>query len=124
MGKGSILVETCVKGCARNIQMHDLFHVPDLHSNLLSVRKFISRGLKVHFNLLGCVVRASNGKVLGLASLKFNLYQLDINMMNGSQINYLVHSNASSYPLEILRKWLGHLNNNIVKMIQSMVGGT
>lgn len=25
--KGSILVETCVKGCVRNIIMHDVLHV-------------------------------------------------------------------------------------------------
>ena len=105
---------TCIPTCSRE----------QTHFEGLRGEQTHFEGLQLHFNLLGCVVRASNGKVLGLASLKFNLYQLDINMMNGSQINYLVHSNASSYPLEILRKWLGHLNNNIVKMIQSMVGGT
>jgi hypothetical protein len=73
VGKGSILVETCVKGRQRSIRMHDVLHVPDMHANLLSVSKLISRGLKVHFNSLGCVVRANNGEMLAVASLESNL---------------------------------------------------
>ena len=63
IGKGSILMETRVKGRARSIRMHDVLHVPHLHSNLLLVTKLISRGLKVHFNSLGCVMRANSGEM-------------------------------------------------------------
>src|SRR5450631_1639278 len=104
VGKGSILVETRVKGRARSIRMHDVLHVPDLHSNLLSVSKLISRGLKVHFNSLGCVVRASNGEMLAVASLESNLYQLDTNVLNGAETSSLAHSEANlanSHPLEL-----------------------
>lgn len=59
--KGSILVELGVKGRARSIRIHEVLHVPDLHSNLFFVSKFILRGLKVYFNLLQCVVRRKNG---------------------------------------------------------------
>ena len=88
VGKGSILVETRVKGRARSIRMHDVLHVPDLHSNLLSVSKLISKGLKVHFNSLGCVMRASNGEMLAVASLESNLYQLDTKVMNVGRIEF------------------------------------
>lgn len=71
---------------AQSIWMHDVLHVLDLHFNLLSMSKFISRGLKVHFKSLGCMVRAINGEMLAVASLKYNLYQLDTNMMNGDEI--------------------------------------
>jgi hypothetical protein len=73
VGKRSILVKKCVKVRPRSIRMHDVLHMYVLHSNLLSVSKFISRGLKVHFNSLGCVVKASNGKMLAAASLESNL---------------------------------------------------
>ena len=56
VSKGFILVETCVKGSLQSIRMHDLFYMPNLHLNLLSVSKLISKGLKVHFNLLECMV--------------------------------------------------------------------
>jgi hypothetical protein len=46
-----------------------MLHVPDLHSYLLSMSKLISRDLKLHFNSLGCVVRASNEEI----------HQIDVN---------------------------------------------
>jgi hypothetical protein len=118
VGKGSILVETRVKGCSRNIRMHDVLHVPDLHSNLVSVSKLISRSLKVQFNSLGCVVRASNGEMLAVASLESNLYQLDTNVVNGAETSSLAHCDGNSHLLEL---W--HLNANSVKMLQTMVSG-
>lgn len=54
-----------------------------LHANLLFISKLISRGLKVYYNLLGCAVKVSNGKMLAVASTKSNLYQLDMNVRNG-----------------------------------------
>ena len=64
MGKGSIFVETQVKGQMRRITIHDVFYVPKLHANLLSMSKLASKGLKVHFNVMGCVVRAQSGEIL------------------------------------------------------------
>ena len=88
VGKSSILVETRVKGLVRSIRMHDVLHVPKMHSNLLLMSELISRGLKVHFNSLGCVVSASNKEMLAFASLGSNLYQLDTNMMNGAKTSF------------------------------------
>ena len=68
--------------------MHDVLHVPDLHSNLLSVSKLISRCLKVHFNSLGCVMWANNGEMLAVASLESNLNQLDTNMVNRAEMSF------------------------------------
>ena len=123
IGKGSILVETRVKGRVRSIRMHDVLHVPKMHSNLLLVSKLISRGLKVHFNSLGCVVRTSNGEMLAVASLESNLYQLDTNVMNGAETSSLARSDENSHSLELWHKRLGHLNANSVKMLQNMVSG-
>ena len=103
--------------------MHEVLYVPDLHSNLLSMSKLISRGLNVHFNSLGCVVRASNGEMLAVASLESNLYQLDTNVVNGAKMSYLAHSDGNLYSLELWHKRLGHLNANSVKTLQSMVSG-
>ena len=58
VGKGSILVETRVKGRVQSIRMHDMLYVPKMHSNLFLVSKLILRVLKVYFNLLGCMIKA------------------------------------------------------------------
>ena len=43
VGIGSTLMETCVKDCMQSIKIHDILYMPNLHANLISVRKFISR---------------------------------------------------------------------------------
>ena len=123
VGKGSILVETRVKGSARSIRKHDVLHMPDLHANLISVSKLTSRGLKVHLNSLGCMVRASNDKMLAVASLESNLYQLETKVMHGAKTSYLAHSEANSHHLEFWHKRFGHLNANSVKSLKTMVSG-
>lgn len=65
--------------------MHDVFYMPNLHSELFSVSKLILKGLNVHFNTLGCMVRVSSGEMLAIASFMSNLYQLDTNMMTKIQ---------------------------------------
>ena len=97
--------------------MHDVLRVPNLHSNLLSVSKLILRGLNVHFNLLECVVRASNGEILAVALLESNLYQLDTNVIKGAKSSSLACSNGNSHFLELSHKRLGYLNANSMKML-------
>ena len=103
--------------------MHDVRHMPDLNANLLSVSKLISKGLKMHFNSLGCVPRASNGEMLAVATLESNLYQLDTKVMHGVETTSLAHLEANSHPLELWYKKLGHLNANSMKLLQTMVSG-
>ena len=76
--------------------MHNVLHVPNLHSNLLSVTKLILRGSKVHFNSLVCVVRASNIDMLAMALLESNLNQFNTDMMNGAKTSSLVHYNVNT----------------------------
>ena len=98
VGKGSVLVKTRVDGRARSIQIYDVLHIPNLHSNLLSVSKLITRALKVQFNLLGCVVKMNNREMLAMALLESNLCLLDLNMMNETKMSSLAHFEANSYP--------------------------
>lgn len=115
--KGSILVETRVW----IIRIYGILHVSTLHANLLFISKLISRGLKVYYNLLGCAVKVSNGKMLAVASTKSNLYQLDMNVRNGVEMNSLTHSMENWDFLEFKHKRLGHLNAKNVNMLQAMM---
>ena len=38
IGKGSMLVETCVDNKVKRIRIHDVLYVPKLHTSLLSMR--------------------------------------------------------------------------------------
>ncbi|TFK77686.1 hypothetical protein K466DRAFT_508205, partial [Polyporus arcularius HHB13444] len=54
-----------------------VFHVPELHGNLLSVSRLASSGLSVRFVKDGCrIVDDKTDDIVGTASLKDGLYVL------------------------------------------------
>lgn len=86
--------------------MQNMLYVLRLHANLLSVSKLISKGLKVYFKSFECIMRASNGEILIVATLESSLYQLDTNVMNGAYLTYLGYSNAHAFS-KILAQEIG-----------------
>ena len=72
-----------------------MLHVLKLHANLLLVSKLASKGLKVHFNVMGCVVRAQSGEMLAMGSIEANLYQLEMKKVNGAEGSTLTHTIAN-----------------------------
>ena len=123
VGKGSILVETQVMGQKRRITIHDVLHVPKLHANLLSVSKLASEGLKVHFNVMGCVVRAQSGEMLAMDSMEANLYQVELKKVNGVEVSTLADTSTNGDAMVLWHKRLGHLNAKGVKALQNIVSG-
>jgi len=123
VGKGSIVVESNVEGHARRIVVQDVLHVPKLHANLLSVSKLVSRGLKVHFDTLGCAVRTREGEMLAANRMEGNLYQLDLKLVGGADVSCLAHTSANGPLMELWHRRLGHLNAKGIKVLQGMVSG-
>ena len=50
VGKGSIVVDTEVKGHVKTITIKDVLHVPKMKAKLLSVRHLVSKRLRVEFS--------------------------------------------------------------------------
>ena len=50
MAKGSIVVDTEVKGRVKTITIKDVLHVPKMKANLLLVRHVVSKRLRVEFS--------------------------------------------------------------------------
>ena len=123
IGKGSMLVETCVDNKMKRIRIHDVLHVPKLHTNLLSVSKLVAKGFNVHFNTMGCKVRTQRGEVVAIATIEANLYQLDLKVVGGEDASARALTSAHESAMELWHKTLGHLRENGVKVLQSMVVG-
>ena len=100
VGKGSILVETEGKEQIKRIAVHNVLHVPKLHANLLLVSKLASKGLKVHFNMVDCVVRAQSGEMLAMASMEANLYHLQLKKVNRVELSTLTHTSTNGDAME------------------------
>jgi hypothetical protein len=56
IGKGNIKATMQVGGEFTHITITQVFHVPKMKNNLISVSKFISEGFKVKFDKDGCKV--------------------------------------------------------------------
>ena len=123
IGKGSMLVETCVDNKVKRIRIHDVLHVPKLHTNLFSVSKLVARGLNVHFNTMGYKVRIQTGEVVAMATMEANLYQLDLKFVGGEDVSAKAFTLAHESVMKLWHKRLGHLHVNGVKGLQSMVVG-
>ena len=123
IGKGSMLVETSVDNKVERICIHDVLHVPKLHTNLLSVNNLVARGLNVNFNTTGCKVRTQGGEVMAVTTMEANLYQLDLKVVGGGDASAKAFTSAHKNAMELWHRRLGHLHVNGVKGLQSMVVG-
>ena len=118
-----MLVETYVNNKVKRIRIHDVFHVPKLHTNLLWVSKLVARRLNVHFNTMGCKVRTQRGEVVAMATMEANLYQLDLKVVGREDASAKALTSTHESAMELWHKRLGHLHVNGVKGLQSMVVG-
>ena len=53
IGKGFMLIETYVDNKVKRIRIHEILHMAELYTILLSVSKSVARGLNVHINTMG-----------------------------------------------------------------------
>lgn len=121
---GEIHIEVHVKGLTKKIQIQEALHVPKLHANLLSVSKLALEGLKVHFNNVGCVVRAPSGVLIASAPRDGNLYHLHFTKVNGTFLACVGRESTHGGDLvELWHRRLGHLNVKSMKSLQHMVKG-
>ena len=123
LGVGQILVEVQVKGLTKKIRMEEVLHVPKLHANLISVSKLSLGGLKVHFNTVGCVVRAASGVLIASAPREGNLYYLHFTKVNGTSMACVAQGSAQEGVVELWHRRLGHLNVKSMKSLQHIVKG-
>ena len=70
IGMGSIVVGVEIRGKTTTIRIRDVLHVPKLQANLLSLSKFLSKGLNDCFHVNECVVGGANGDVVEIARRK------------------------------------------------------
>lgn len=98
----------------------EVFHVPELRTNLLSVSKMVEKGHSVVFENSGYTVFDSSdfsvkGQVVVTASLKNNLYQLDLEEPANEKVFLTNHYNSQ----DLWRRRLGHLNHVSMHLLKN-----
>lgn len=99
-------------GKAVTVSIKQIFHVPTLTSNLLSVSKITDEGCSVNFDKLGCTI-SKNGAVVLSGGRVGNLYHLK----PVSQKALLTLSNHNENCIHTWHRRLGHRDERAVKKI-------
>ncbi|GBP71695.1 hypothetical protein EVAR_8301_1 [Eumeta japonica] len=75
---GDVKIITTVNGSKININIEDVFCVPELTTNLISVSKLIEKGNRVYFYKDGCLIHNRDGDLVATAALLNGVYRLNI----------------------------------------------
>jgi hypothetical protein len=78
IGKGNIKATMQVGGQLTHTTITQVFHVPKLKNNLISVSKLMSKGFKVEFDKDGYKGNNARGVVVAQARRDKNLYFLNV----------------------------------------------
>ena len=118
----SIIMEAIVKGDINWIHIVNVLHLPKLHANLISVSKFVSNGLKVHFNLNKWIIKYYDRKAIAVELREGNFYEILVIKVHQTNAANLVQSPMGDGALKFWYCRLGHLNVED-HMLQNMVSG-
>ena len=100
-----------------NLSVSDIFYVPKLHLNLLSVGQLTELGLNLFFSSRGCLVQDSRmGQIVGTARKVGRLFELTSLHFPSSSVSAPVI--AASASIELWHSRLGHVS---LPRIQTLV---
>lgn len=111
---GDVKIVTSVKGSEFEINIEDVYCVPNLTTNLISVSRLIQNGNKVHFTDDSCHIYNKKRELVATASLINGVYKLNLK-------ECLVAAVTTS-DLTWHRR-LGHLNSDSLRKTKNAVEG-
>uniref|UniRef100_A0A1Y1L7Z0 CCHC-type domain-containing protein n=1 Tax=Photinus pyralis TaxID=7054 RepID=A0A1Y1L7Z0_PHOPY len=114
---GSVHLTANVAGSQSDVNVSNVYFVPDLRVNLLSVSQIVSKGNSVLFNASGAKIYNSDNKVIASATHVNNLFKLDI--LTKCETVMTVRSNKQT----LWHKRMAHLNVDSLKRLSKLVRG-
>ena len=94
MNKGSIIVDTEVKGRVKTITIKDVLHVPKLKANLLSLQHLVLKHLGVEFSDERYVVLSPSREEVAIIHEVNGFYQMKFSKVHGAESAALVQSSS------------------------------
>ena len=76
-GSGDVSIKLSNDGVGCNIRLKNVLYVPQLATNLISLPKTTSSGLKVHLDGNSCTILTQDGRICAKGIKKNNLYTLE-----------------------------------------------
>lgn len=117
---GSVKAISKVESEKIAIDIKQVYYVPDLRNNLLSVKSLTRSGIEVLFSYNVATLK-KNGQIVGVAKLKNDLYELQLEIVRPSANSCLKIDKMK----DTWHRRLGHLNQQYVYKLQQhkMVDG-
>lgn len=110
---GDIKISTIVNDCGFDVDIKDVFCVPELTTNLQSVTQLIHKGNNVVFTTNACGIYNQKGTLVAYALLTNGVYKLPL------QENI----SAAAAAGELWHRRLGHINGECLNKMQNAVDG-
>lgn len=118
---GDINIKLSVDGTEKECVIKNVFYVPNLCTNLLSVKKVTNEGYEVTFRGNTCFVKNEQGETLAKAQLIDGMYKLDT---RPESVTALVASeNSSSEKNDHSMEWhrkLGHVSYGNMRFLKNV----
>lgn len=118
--KGDINVKYQVGDEWFSVTIYDVFYVPDMKSNLLSVSRITDKGNHLKFNNNQGILYSSEGEIFGVAERHKNLYRL-LSRIQGTK--GILANNLEKQTVSVKEEWhkkTGHMSfPNLNKLIIS-----
>ncbi|CAH2108768.1 unnamed protein product [Euphydryas editha] len=111
---GDIKISTIVNDCSFDVDIKNVYCIPKLTTNLLSVSQLINKGNNVVFTTNACEIYNKKCTLVAYALLKNGVYKLQL------QENM---SAAAIISGELWHRRLGHINSECLNKMQNAVDG-
>ena len=123
VGVGEVPVTMVVEGEELKGHLTNVLYVPELATNLVSVKQIVAKGMQVNFAKNRCNIISAEGKVLGKAQLDGKLYKLQTAETTGH-----IAASAISSPALEAKRWherFGHIGMQSLQQLacKEMVTG-
>lgn len=118
VGVGEVPITTVVDGKQLEGKLTNVLYVPDLATNLISVRQLISKGMEVTFAKDRCNIISPDGEVLGKAKLDGKLFKLQMGDIKGSNAAMAV-LNSPAREAQLWHERYGHIGMHNLQILAS-----
>jgi len=101
--------------------LKDVFHVPTITKNLVSVGQMVKQGLQVTFNPNGCFVEnmKNQSKLIAKGERNGRMFTLDVNMPEVNSMLFTHGKRAGN--IGIRHKQVGHVNLQRLKLMEKQI---
>ena len=122
VGTGSIACAMLVNDAPISGKLSDVWYVPELTTNLLSVSCLTSKGWAVDFGEQECIIKSAAGAVVAKAVKEDNMYRV---LMTAARTSAAAHVAATSQAAQLWHERLGHVGAASLGLLQQkeMVAG-